>query len=69
MKLLNELQKTGKFYFLISAIISLLGLLVDDDVEEISTAEIIFEYMMMTLIIFSIIFTSAICIAYFRKVN
>jgi hypothetical protein len=46
-----------------------LGLLVDDDVEEISTAEIIFEYMMMTLIIFSIIFTSAICIAYFRKVN
>jgi hypothetical protein len=69
MKLLNELQKTGKFYFLIAAIISLFGLLVDDDVEEISTAEIIFEYMMMTLIIFSIIFTSAICIAYFRKVN
>ncbi len=53
-----ELKKSGKLFVIIAACIALAGLLIDDDKVEIAATAIFFEYIMMTLIIFAIIFVS-----------
>ena len=53
-----QFKKSGKLFLLIAAIISLAGLLMDDDKVKIAQTAIFFEYIMMTLIIFVILFVS-----------
>ncbi len=53
-----QFKKSGKIFLLIAAIISLAGLLMDDDKVKIAQTAIFFEYIMMTLIIFVILFVS-----------
>jgi hypothetical protein len=63
---LNYSKKKMPMLSTISALIALLGLLVDQDKTEIATTTLLFEYVMMTLIILIILFIFSYLIALTR---
>jgi hypothetical protein len=61
-KLSLEIKQKGKIILVLSLIVSFVGLIIDSDKVEISVKIIMFEYLMMTLIIFSILFIGTLII-------
>jgi hypothetical protein len=61
-KLSLEIKQKGKIILVLSLIVSFVGLIIDSDKVEISVKIIMFEYLMMTLIIFSILFIGTVII-------
>lgn len=61
-KLFLTFKQKGKLLLGVSLILSFAGLLADSDKVEISNQTIIFEYFMMTLIIFLMLFISTLIV-------